>query len=116
MEIGLGEEGKFSATGIYNDGSSSDLTILGEWGILNKGIATVSGGNVTCVSVGETSAYVGFKGVRSEYARVVVGGPRLVSLLLTPQSLVISRDGKANLKVQGDYYDHSQRDLTAQVS
>lgn len=116
LEIGLGEEGKFSATGTYNDGSLSDLTILGNWGTLNKDIATVSGGNVVCVSVGETSAYVEFKGVRSEYARVIVGGPRLVSLLLTPQSLRISRDGKANLKVQGNYYDHSQRDLTAQVS
>jgi len=79
LEIGLGEEGKLSATGIYEDGSSSDLTILGEWGILNKGIATVAGGNVACIAVGETNAYVEFKGVRSEYARVVVGGPRLLS-------------------------------------
>ena len=116
LEIGLGEEGKLLATGIYNDGSSSDLTILGNWGTLNQGIATVSGGNVACSSVGETSAYVEFKGVRSEYASVVVGGPMLVSLLLTPQSLRIPRDGKANLKVQGNYYDHSQRDLTGQVS
>ncbi len=116
LEVGLGQEGEFSATGIYNDGSSSDLTILGNWGTLNRGIATVSGGNVVCVSVGETSAYVEFKGVRSEYASVVVGGPRLTSLLLTPQSLRIPRDGKANLKVQGNYYDHSQRDLTGQVS
>ena len=116
LEIGLGEEGKLSATGIYNDGSSSDLTILGNWGTLDKGIATVLGGNVACVSVGQTSAYVEFKGVRSEYAEVVVGGSKLVSLELTPQSLRIPRDGKANLKVQGNYYDHSQRDLTAQVS
>ena len=116
LEIGLGEEGEFSATGIYNDGSSSDLTILGNWGTLNKSIATVSSGNVACISVGETSAYVEFKGVRSEYVRVAVGGPRLVSLLLTPQSLRIPRDGKALLKVQGNYYDHSQRDLTSQVT
>jgi hypothetical protein len=40
----------------------------------------------------------------------------LVSLLLTPQSLKIPRDGKAVLKVKGNYYDHSQRDLTEQVS
>ncbi|MFZ2356301.1 MAG: hypothetical protein WAW67_00530, partial [Candidatus Omnitrophota bacterium] len=76
----------------------------------------VSGGNVVCAFVGQTSVYVEFKGVRSEYARVVAGGPRLVSLLLTPQNLSIPKDGKAYLKVQGNYYDHSQRDLTAQVS
>ncbi len=116
LELGLGEEGKFLATGNYNDGSFSDLTILGNWVSLDKGIATVSGGNVASVSVGETNVYVEFKGVRSEYAAVVVGGPKLVSLLLTPQSLRISRDGRANLKVQGNYYDHSQRDLTEQVS
>lgn len=116
LEIGLGEEGKFSATGTYNDGSSSDLTILGDWSTLNRDIATVSGGNVVCVSVGQTSAYVEFKGVRSEYASIIVGGPRLVSLSLTPQSLRIPRDGKAILKVEGNYYDHSQRDLTKQVS
>ena len=116
LEIGLGEEGKFSAMGIYNDGSSKDLTILGSWGILDKSIAKVLGGNVACVSLGQTSAYVEFEGVRSEYARVIVREARLVSLLLTPQSLRIPRDGEASLKVQGNYYDHSQRDLTAQVS
>ncbi|MBU4419173.1 MAG: hypothetical protein KJ594_04765, partial [Candidatus Omnitrophica bacterium] len=116
LEIGLGEEGRFLATGFYNDGSSSDLTILGNWGILNKDIASVSGGNVASVSAGQTSAYVEFQGVRSEYAKVVVGGARLVSLLLTPQSLRIPMNGKADLKVQGNYYDHSQRDLTGQVN
>ncbi|HPT39152.1 MAG TPA: hypothetical protein PL125_03015 [Candidatus Omnitrophota bacterium] len=116
LELGLGEEGRLAATGIYNDGSSSDLTVLGSWGILDKSIATISGGKVNSTSVGETNVYVEFKGVRSEYVRVVVGGPRLVSLLLTPQSLNLPRDGKAALKVQGNYYDHSQRDLTGQVS
>jgi hypothetical protein len=116
LEISLGEEGKLSATGVYDDGSSSDLTILGNWGTLNKSIATALSGDVASASVGETSVYVEFKGVRSEYAKVVVGGPRLTSLLLTPQSLKIPRDGKANFKVQGNYYDHSERDLTAQVS
>lgn len=116
LEIGLGEEGKFSAVGFYSDGSSSDLTILGNWVILDKGIASVSGGKVVCVSVGQTSVNVEFKGVRSEYASLVVGGPKLISLLLTPQSLRIPRDGKASFQVQGDYYDHSQRDITKQVN
>lgn len=116
IEIGLGEESKISATGIYDDGSSSDLTVLGDWGTLNPAIATVSAGNVSCVAVGQTNAFVEFKGVRSEYARVVVGGPRLVSLVLTPESLQISRDGKAKLKVLGNYYDKSQRDLTESVT
>jgi hypothetical protein len=116
LDLGLGEEGKFSATGIYNDGSFSDLTILGSWEVLNKDVASVSGGKVISVAVGQTSAYVEFKGVRSEYARVVVGAPKLISLLLTPQSLRIPRDGKAVLKVLGNYYDHSQRDLTKEVS
>jgi hypothetical protein len=116
LEIGLGEEGKFEASGIYNDGSSSDLTILGNWGTMNKDIATVLSGNAASVSVGQTSVYVEFKGVRSEYASVVVGGPRLVSLELTPQNLSVPRDGKANLKVQGNYFDNSRRDLTAQAT
>ncbi|MFH1281744.1 MAG: hypothetical protein ABIH91_03405 [Candidatus Omnitrophota bacterium] len=116
LEIGLGEEGKFLATGIYNDGSLSDLTILGNWSTLNKNIATVSGGNVVCVFMGQTSANVEFKGISSEYARIVVGEPKLVSLFLTPQNLKIPRDGKANLKAQGKYSDHSQRDLTGQVN
>ncbi|MFH0918096.1 MAG: hypothetical protein V1830_03070 [Candidatus Omnitrophota bacterium] len=116
LELGLGEKGKLSAVGFYNDGSSSDLTILGNWFILDQGIATVASGNIACVSVGQTSAYVEFKGVRSEYASVVVGGPRLVSLLLTPQSLKLPRDAKATFKVQGNYYDHSVRELTEQVS
>jgi len=116
LEISLGEDGRLSATGIYDDGSSSDLTVLGEWGTLNAGIATVSGGNVASVAVGQTSVFVEFKGVRSEYINVVVGGPRLISLTLTPESLNISRDAKAKLQVQGNYYDKSQRDLTELVT
>ena len=116
LEIGLGEEGKFSAVGIYSDGSESDLTILGNWGTLNKNIAAVSGGNVACVALGQTSAYVEFKGMRSKYAKLVVVESRLVSLLLTPQSIRIPRDGKAELKALGNYYDHSQRDLTTLVT
>lgn len=115
LEIGLGEEGKFSAVGFYSDGSSSDLAIFGNWVILDKSIASVPGGKVVCFSVGQTSVYVEFKGVRSEYASLVVGGPKLTSLLLTPQSLRIPKDRKASFKVQGDYYDHSQRDITKQV-
>jgi len=116
LDIGLGEEGKLSAAGIYNDGSSSDLTILGSWGTLDKGVATASAGNVVSAAVGQTSAYVEFKGIRSEYATVIVGGPKLVSISLTPLNLRIPRDGKANLRVQGNYFDRSQRDLTELAS
>jgi hypothetical protein len=116
IEIGLGEESKLSATGIYDDGSSSDITVLGNWGTLNPAIATVSAGNVSCVSVGQTNAFVEFKGVRSEYSRIVVGGPRLVSLVLTPENIQIPRNGKAKLKVLGNYYDKSQRDITDSVT
>ncbi len=116
IEIGLGEESKLFATGIYDDGSSSDVTVLGEWHTLNPAIAKVSAGNVSTVSVGQTNAFVEFKGVRSEYARINVGGPRLVELVLTPENLKISRDGKAKLKVVGNYYDKSQRNLTELVT
>jgi hypothetical protein len=116
LEISLGDAGMLTATGIYNDGSSSDLTILGDWNVLNRSIATVSSGNISSVSEGETSAYVEFKGVRSKYARIIVGGPKLVSLLLTPPGSRIARDAKVKLNVQGNYYDHSQRDLTDKVS
>lgn len=116
LEIGKGEEGKFTATGIYDDGSSTDLTVLGEWDTRNSAIATVASGNVSGISVGQTSAFVRFKGVRSDYAKIVVGGPRLVSLLLTPAALRLSRDGKAKLKVMGSYYDKSQREITESVN
>jgi hypothetical protein len=83
---------------------------------LDKSIATASAGNVASASVGQTSAYVEFKGIRSEYATVIVGGPKLVSLSLTPLSLRIPRDGQASLRVQGNYFDRSQRDLTELVN
>lgn len=116
LDMALGERGRFSAAGIYSDGSQMDLTILGSWESSDKNVATVSGGTVSTVSAGQTSMYVKFRGVRSEYAKVTVGRPMLISLLLTPQNLKIPRDGKARLKVQGKYYDNSERDLTSLVS
>jgi len=116
LEIGLGEESKFSATGFYSDGTTGELTVLGKWGTLNKAVGLVSSGKVRPLSLGQTSVYVEYKGVRSGYAALTVGEARLVSLLLAPPEVKIPMGGKAGLKVTGNYYDHSQKDLTAQVS
>ncbi|GEM_PF-3553099 len=116
LEIAMGEGGNFTATGIYDDGSMADLTSQGQWNSLDKKIAGVSAGNVTSVSPGHTSTYLEFEGLRSEYASIVITGPRLVSLTLTPQNIKLPRNGKATLNVRGNYYDRSQQDLTASVT
>jgi len=113
LEIPLGETRQVSALGIYSDNSQEDLTHLGDWLSSDNKIAMVSGGKIDSFSAGEAKIYVKFKGITSLPALVKVGGPKLISIILSPQNLQMSMRDKLALKAEGYFTDSSRKDITS---
>jgi hypothetical protein len=116
LEIPVGETSQFTASGIYSDNSRADLTHLGDWSSSNDMIAAVSKGKINPVSPGEANIYVKYNGIKSLPAFVKVQGPKLVSIVLSPQSLRISMEESPFLKAEGYFSDSSRKDITSLVN
>jgi len=116
LQVASGETGQFTALGIYSDNSQEDLTHLGDWSSSNDKIAVVSGGKIDTFSSGEAKIYVKFKGVISLPALVKVEGPKLVSIILSPQNLRMSMRKKLTLKAEGHFSDSSTKGITLLVT
>ncbi len=116
LQVASGETGQFTALGIYSDNSQEDLTHLGDWSSSNDKIAVVSGGKIDTFSSGEARIYVKFKGVISLPALVKVEGPKLVSIILSPQNLRMSMRKQLTLKAEGHFSDSSTKGITLLVT
>jgi hypothetical protein len=113
LVIPVGEVKQLTALGIYSDDSQMDLTHLGDWVSSNDKIAAVSKGKIDSFSPGETKIYVKFNGIKSLPAFVKVEGPKLVSIVLSPQSLKMSMGENQFLKAEGCFSDSSRKDITS---
>ncbi|MFH1888491.1 MAG: DUF4129 domain-containing protein [Candidatus Omnitrophota bacterium] len=116
LEISLGETREVKALGIYSDKSEEDLTHLGEWSSSDDKIVKVAGGKIGTFLQGEAMIYIKFKDIKSMPAVVKVGGPKLVSIILSPQNLRISMEDKTDFKAEGYFSDSSRKEITSLVT
>jgi len=116
LHISLGEGGEFTATGVYSDNSEDDLTKIAVWISSNNEIIAVSKGKVSGASVGKADVYAEFRGQKSLPAVVVVEGPKLVSIALSPQGSKLSMGDRLQLKAEGYFSDSSHKDITSLVA
>lgn len=116
LRIPLGEDRQLLALGVYTDNTEEDLTLLGEWISSNNRIATVSKGKISTLSLGEITVHAKFQAVKSIPASVIIEGPRLISIILSPQNSEISMKDKLNLKAEGYFSDSSRKDITSLVT
>jgi hypothetical protein len=116
LKIPLGENGEFAAVGTYSDNSQEEITQLAEWRSSDAGIANVSLGKISSVSVGETKIYAKYKNIESAPVLVAVEKPKLISIILSPQDSRISMLDKLNLKAEGNFSDSSRQDITSLVN
>ncbi|HRI48742.1 MAG TPA: Ig-like domain-containing protein, partial [Pseudomonadota bacterium] len=118
--IALGTSEQFTATGIYSDGTSQDITSLVTWGSSMTGVALLSNsagsrGLCTSVAAGATSitATLGtITGSRS----LTVTSATLSSIAVTPGGSFLARGTQQQFTATGIYSDGNQQDLTATVS
>lgn len=132
LKVRLGEDGHLKVTGVYDDNSEEDLTLLVQWVGSDNSIANVYKGVVYPFSVGQVKIYAEYEEVnpsttlmidgeqsrtiKSQPATVVVEGARLISIILSPDNSRITLNEALNIKAKGYYSDASKSDISAIVN
>ena len=109
---------QFTATGIYTDNSTQDLTSVATWHSTNTGVASVSsapgsGGLATASGVGSTNIGASYNGVTSPDAALSVTAATLVSIQVTPSTPSMANGLTQQFSATGTYTDNSTTNLTA---
>ena len=118
--IALGTTRQFTATGIYSDNSSQDLTASVTWNSSIPTAAAVSNvpgsiGLATSVAAGSTTITATFDGV-SGNTDLTVTAATLSSIQVSPTNPIIARGMPQQFTAIGVYSDGTSQDLTAQVT
>lgn len=115
-QVALGRSTAFTAVGIYNDGSQSDVTNSAIWNVVNPGVASVIAGSVTTVSIGTTSVSAQWDGISSNSVDVTVTAPELDSIAVSPSSVTIDFNDTQVYTANGTYSDGNVVDISGSVS
>ena len=111
---------QFTATGLYTDNSTQDLTTQVTWASSNGAVATVSdvggsNGLATTAGVGSTTVSATSDGVTGD-ATLTVTNATLVSIEVSPSPSQAADGTTAQFTATGLYTDNSTQDLTTQVT
>jgi len=114
--IAAGNTQQFTATGIYSDGSTQNLTSAATWSSPAPGVATItSGGLATAVATG-TSGISATIGSITGSTMLTVTAPVLVSIAVAPGNASIAAGNTQQFTATGAYNNGSTQDLTSTVT
>jgi len=120
VSIPLGDGAQFSATGLFSDGSTQDLTSLVTWSTTG-GEASISNtaptkGRATGLSVGSTQVQAVYAGITSNQAALTISNAVLVSISVTPGSATRSKGLAQRFVATGTYSDGTHLPITTSVT
>jgi uncharacterized protein YjdB len=114
--IAAGTATQLTATGMFHNGTTADLTAMVTWSSASAAVATVdASGKLTGVAVG-TAAISATVGQVKGTVTATVTAARLVAIDVTPPSPSLARGTTAQLTATGRFTDNTTQDLTAQVT
>ena len=118
--LASGTTDALTATGIYTDGTTRDLTQTATWSSATPATATVSNatgtqGLVTAAALGTTTVTATQGGV-SGSTPVTVTAATLRSILVTPATASIAKGTSQSFTATGTYSDNSTHDITTAVT
>lgn len=118
--VSKGTDLQLSAVGIFNDGTSQDVTNQVTWTSSNQSVAIVanaagSQGLVTAVAAGSTDISATLSGIAASLT-LRVSNAALVSINVSPVSPTLAAGTALALTATGNFSDGSTQDLTQQVS
>ncbi len=107
---------QFTATGIFSDGSTQDLTASASWSSSSSSVATVnSSGVVTGTGAGSTTITATQGGV-SAATTLTVTSVVLTAITITPPNFSIAKGTSGRLTANGIFSDGTAQELTAFVT
>jgi hypothetical protein len=120
VTIGVGTTQQFTASGIWTDGSTADLTPGVTWTSSATNVATISNvagsrGLATGVAVGSTTITGQYAG-RTDATTLTVTSAALASITLTPGAQTLPASVQTQYRAIGTYAGGITQDLTTQVS
>lgn len=108
---------QFTATGLYTDGATHDVTSQATWSSDSPAIATVSStGNATGTSTGSTTIRAHIPGATDGTAAFNVSSATLTAISVTAPSASLPKGGSEQLTALGHYTDGSTQDLSSQAA
>jgi len=118
--IAKGTEQQFTATGLFSDNTTQDITSQVSWSSSNTAVAAISNvagseGLATGVDIGTVTVSASLFGVTGT-TQLQVTAAVLVSIAVTPASPSIAKGTTQQLTATGTYSDSTTQDLTNQVS
>jgi uncharacterized protein YjdB len=107
---------QFSASGLFTNGSSQDLTDSAIWASTDPGIATISNaagsrGLVTAVAAGSTTISAIFQGITGN-TTLTVTAEQLAAITVTPAIPNIAVGTRLQFVATGLFTDGTSQDLT----
>jgi N-acetylneuraminic acid mutarotase/uncharacterized protein YjdB len=114
--IPLGATEQFTATGVYTDGSTQDLTATATWSSSLSVVAMItSGGLVAGLFQGVATVQASF-GPVSSITTLSVASPALVSIAVNPTTATVALGTSQQYQAIGTYTDGSTQNITTLVA
>ncbi len=114
--VAIGNTQQFTATGVYSDGTTQNLTSQATWVSSATGVATVNSSGLTSThSGGNTQITASYNGV-SGVAALTVSPATLVSLVVTPATVTLASGTSQQYTATGTLSDGSTQNLTNSVT
>ncbi|RED34943.1 Ig-like domain-containing protein [Paenibacillus sp. VMFN-D1] len=113
LTLEIGDTAKVTATGVYSDNSTADLTVKASWSSSNNVVATIYNGTVTAKSEGTTTVTAVFGDV-SESVSVTVT-KKVKALTKDVQSLDLKLGDKPQIKLTATYTDNNTEEVSGKA-
>lgn len=109
---------QYTATGVYNDGSTQNITSSVTWNSSNTSVATInSSGLATALDPGTTNITASLSEITSQSpATLTVTSAVLQSIAITPASSTIANRSNTQFTATGTYSDGSTQNITNSVT
>ncbi len=112
--VQTGQSIQFSATAVYSDNSSKDVTGTANWNSSNSAVAAVRAGTVTGVAAGTAQIGASYNGVSSAPAVITVNAaePTLTAVRISGASSTVQTGQSIQFSATAVYSDNSSKDVT----
>jgi trimeric autotransporter adhesin len=118
--IPIGAQKGFTATGLFSDSTTQDITANSHWTSNNASVATVGSGGgatltATAIANGTANINASFGGV-SDFSILTVDTAALVSLAISPANSILSPGSSASYNAMGTFSDGSHMSMNGAVT
>ncbi|MHA2774044.1 Ig-like domain-containing protein [Vibrio harveyi] len=110
--IASGQSTSVTATVVYTDNTSDDVTHQALWGTSEPDVALVNGGYIRGLKPGRTNIQATFRGVTSTTQTLVVSGATVTLLQLSPAKVTLAKGYDASLVLTATYSDGTTAVIT----